>query len=190
MIRPFPISTRTYTLCPYTTLFRPPLGLPNSLCHALTVVAPILTAIFGARASFLPARPRPVSVSVHHQGELTGRFALLMVTTLERLLLNTRARANTTSLGALKLMVIEEHPGTVFRALWAALAGRLGRSKLAGIHVARGDEIRIEGDRSSVILGGELLATAEGRPIVLKTEERLVVEECVRTCRSRWSQDN
>src|SRR3546814_4930677 len=138
-----------------------PLGLPNSLSHALTVVALILTAIFGARASFLPARPRPVSVSVHHQGELTGRFALLMVTTLERLLLNTRARANTTSLGALKLMVIEEHPGTVFRALWAALAGRLGRSKLAGIHVERGDEIRIEGDRSSVILDGELFETSE-----------------------------
>src|SRR3546814_2519875 len=86
-----------------------------------------------------------------------------MVTTLERLLLNTRARANTTSLGALKLMVIEEHPGTVFRALWAALAGRLGRSKLAGIHVERGDEIRIEGDRSSVILDGELFETSEGR---------------------------
>src|SRR3546814_5141495 len=40
-----------------------PLGLPNSLSHALTVVALILTALFGARASFLPARPRTVSVS-------------------------------------------------------------------------------------------------------------------------------
>src|SRR3546814_12226151 len=96
-----------------------------------------------------------------------------MVTTLERLLLNTRARANTTSLGALKLMVIEEHPGTVFRALWAALAGRLGRSKLAGIHVERGDEIRIEGDRSSVILDS--------------SAERRVGKEGVSTCRSRWS---
>src|SRR3546814_12068616 len=78
-----------------------------------------------------------------------------MVTTLERLLLNTRARANTTSLGALKLLVIEEHPGTVFRALWEALAGRLGRSKLSGVHVERGDEIRLEGDRSSGILDCE-----------------------------------
>src|SRR3546814_9079944 len=84
-----------------------PLGLPNSLSHALTVLALILTAIFGARASFLPSRPRPVSVSVHRQGELSGRFALLMVTTLERLLLNTKPRNNATSIGALKLMAIE-----------------------------------------------------------------------------------
>jgi hypothetical protein len=91
-----------------------------------------------------------------------------MVTTLERLLLNTRTRNNATSLGALKLMAIEERPATVFRALWAALMGRLGRSKVRGVHVERGDEIRIEGDRSSVILDGELFETSEGRPIVLK----------------------
>src|SRR3546814_10513704 len=67
----------------------------------------------------------PVSVSVHRQGELSGRFALLMVTTLECLLLNTKPRNNATSIGALKLMAIEERPATVFRALWAALGGRL-----------------------------------------------------------------
>ncbi len=145
-----------------------PLGLPNWMSHTLTVFALILTAIFGARASFLPGRPRPVSVSVHHQGELTGRFALLMVTTLERLLLNTKTRSDATSLGALKLMAIEERPATVFRAVWAAMGGRLGRSQVRGVHVERGDEIRIEGERSSVILDGELLETTEGRPIVLK----------------------
>lgn len=145
-----------------------PLGLPNGLSHVLTVLALILTAVFGARASFLPGRPRPVSVSVHRQGELTGRFALLMVTTLERLLLNTRTRTNGTTRGPLKLMAIEERPSTVFRALFAAIGGRLGRSRIEGIHVERGDEIRIEGDRSSVILDGELFETSEGRPIVLK----------------------
>lgn len=145
-----------------------PLGLPNSLSHILTVLALIVTAIFGARASFLPGRPRPVSVSVHRQGELTGRFALLMVTTLERLLLNTRTRSGGDTIGALKMMAIEERPVTVFRALLAALGGRLGRSTVRGVHVGRGDEIRIEGDRSSVILDGELFETSEGRPIVLK----------------------
>lgn len=145
-----------------------PLGLPNSLSHALTVMALILTAVFGARASFLPGRPRPLSVSVLRQGELTGRFALLLVTTLERLLLNTRTRGSSASMGALKLMAVEERPATVFRALWAALGGRLGRTRMRGVHIQRGDEIRIEGDRSSVILDGELYETSEGRPIVLK----------------------
>ena len=145
-----------------------PLGLPNSLSHALTVMALILTAVFGARASFLPGRPSPLSVSVLRQGELTGRFALLLVTTLERLLLNTKTRNSSSSMGALKLMAVEERPATVFRALWAALGGRLGRTRMRGVHIQRGDEIRIEGDRSSVILDGELYETSEGRPIVLK----------------------
>jgi len=39
---------------------------------------------------------------------------------------------------------------------------------MAGVHIERGDEIRIEGDRSSVILDGELFEAAHGRPIVLK----------------------
>ena len=71
-------------------------------------------------------------------------------------------------MGALKLMAIEERPAPVFRALWAALGGQLGRSQVRGVHVERGDEIRIEGDRTSVILDGELFETAAGRPIVLK----------------------
>lgn len=146
-----------------------PLGLPNGLSHVLTAFALILTAVFGARASFLPGRPRPVSVSVHRQGELQGRFSLLMVTTLEKLLLNARTRSNEPSMvGALKLMAIEERPSTVFRAMFAAIGGRLGRSRIKGIHVERGDEIRIEGDQSSVILDGELYEAAKGHPIVLK----------------------
>src|SRR3546814_8558346 len=110
----------------------------------------------------------PVSVSVHRQGELSGRFALLMVTTLECLLLNTKPRNNATSIGALKLMAIEERPATVFRALWAALGGRLGRSQVASVRFDRGDEIRIEGARYRVIVDGELFETSQGSPIQRK----------------------
>ena len=49
----------------------------------------------------------------------------------------------------------------------AAVFGRLGKHAMAGIHLQRGDEIRIEGDRSSVILDGELFQADKGRPIVL-----------------------
>jgi hypothetical protein len=46
--------------------------------------------------------------------------------------------------------------------------GRLGRYTLTGVHLERGDEIRIEGSRSSVILDGELFEADVDRPIILK----------------------
>ena len=49
----------------------------------------------------------------------------------------------------------------------ASIFGRLGRQTMAGVHIERGDEIRIEGERSSVILDGELFEARAGFPIVL-----------------------
>src|SRR3546814_20254620 len=44
-----------------------PLGLPTSLSHALPVLALLLTAIFAAPDSSIPARPHPGAVSDHQQ---------------------------------------------------------------------------------------------------------------------------
>jgi hypothetical protein len=145
-----------------------PLGLPNSFSHLLTAVAALFSIVFGLRAAFLPPDPAPVKVSVLKHGDLQGRFAVLMVTTLERLLLKGQLPGGEVRAGALQLMVIERKPWALLRALAAAIGGRLGRSRLDGVHLERGDEIRIEGERSSVILDGELFETSHGRPIVLK----------------------
>jgi diacylglycerol kinase family enzyme len=144
-----------------------PLGLPNGFSHVLTAIAVLLTLIFGLRAAFLPPRPSPVKVSVIRQGQLHGRFALLMVTTLHRLLLGSSAILPKTPAGALQLMVVEQRPAALLRALAAGLFGRLGQNRVSGVHVEHGDEIRIEGERSSVILDGEYFEANAGRPIVL-----------------------
>ena len=65
-----------------------PLGLPNGISHVLTAFAVVLRQVFGLRAKFLPPDPRPLSISVRKGAEITGRFALLAVTTLEKLLLS------------------------------------------------------------------------------------------------------
>lgn len=145
-----------------------PLGLPNGLSHLLTFLAVAVSILFRTRAAFLPPRPSPVKVSVSRQGVHQGQFALLMVTTLQRLLLNRTLSGAEQPAGAMQLMVIDGKRSTLFHVLVAALRGRLGRSRVSGVHVGRGDEIRIEGDRSSVILDGELFETRAGRPIVLK----------------------
>jgi diacylglycerol kinase family enzyme len=143
-----------------------PLGLPNGISHVLTALAVIVSVVLGIRAAFLPPRPSPVRVSLKRGGQFSGRFTLLIVTTLEKLLLGSKAEGGS---GHLKLMAVEQGPTTLFRALLASIRGRLGRNRLQGVHIEQGDEIEISGDRSNVILDGELFQARTGIPIVLRT---------------------
>ena len=147
-----------------------PLGLPNGFSHVLTVLAVIFSMLFQLRAAFLPPLPRPLTVSLMRQGILQGAFSIMIVTTLERMLVGTRAQASVSGAGALKLMTVDHRPGSLVRAIVAGLQGKLqpGGRFGGGVHIAHGDEIRIEGHRSSVILDGELFEAAEGRSIVLR----------------------
>lgn len=143
-----------------------PLGLPNGISHALTLLAVILTMIIGIRAAFLPPRANPLKVSMMRHGQLQGRYSLLIVTTLHKLLLgsSTGGVAN----GSLQMVLVEQKLLPLVRTIFAGLFGRIGRSRMKGVHVERGDEIRIEGDRSSVILDGEIFHAKPGGAIVLK----------------------
>ena len=145
-----------------------PLGLPNGFSHVLTAIATFLTIIFGLRAAFLPPRPVPVKVSVIHRGQIQGAFAFLMVTTLHRLLLGHQPPPGQIRAGALQLMVIERRPLTMIQAVFAAIFGKLGQYRVSGVHLEHGDEIRIEGERTNVILDGELFEANKDHPIVLK----------------------
>ena len=56
-----------------------------------------------------------------------------------------------------------EDPRPYFTAV-----GRLGHTKLAGVHVEEADEIAIEGEASQVILDGETFRAGLGKPILLR----------------------
>jgi hypothetical protein len=142
-----------------------PLGLPNGVSHALTAFAVVLRQVLGLKASFLPPDPRPLRISMTRADAITGRFALLAVTTLEKLLLSGEFGGH--GRGALKFVAVEQRPGSVLSAFFASIAGRLGRSKLSGVHIQEADEISIEGDSSQVILDGETFSAEIGRPILL-----------------------
>jgi hypothetical protein len=148
-----------------------PLGLPNSISHFITAVAVVLRQVFGLRASFLPPEPAPLTVSVRREGAITGRFAFLFVTTLEKLLLSSEFGSN--GKGRLKFVAVEQMPVSMLRAFFASLMGRLGRTKLAGVHVEEADEIAIEGEASQVILDGETFRAGVGKPILLKPAQPL-----------------
>ncbi|MCW3798188.1 diacylglycerol kinase family protein [Sphingomonas sp. BN140010] len=142
-----------------------PLGLPNGLSHAITAVAVLLRGLLGWKAKFLPPEPAPLQVSVAKDGKISGRFAVLAVTTLEKLLLGSELRPGTG--GRLKMIAIEQKPASMLRGL-RVLAGWAGqRTEFNGVHVEDADEISIEGERSSVILDGETFEARTGRPIFL-----------------------
>jgi hypothetical protein len=126
----------------------------------------LFSVFFGGRARWNPLRLKPLRVSLLRGGVVEGRFAMLMVTTLDRLLLNF-ATPFSDRHGSLKLMALEQNRSTVFKALMSAIIGRLGHAKFDGLHLRRGDEIRIDGKRASVILDGEVFEATEGRSIVL-----------------------
>jgi diacylglycerol kinase family enzyme len=144
-----------------------PLGLPNGVAHFLALMLGLLAVVIGRRARYLPQRRTPLVVSVLRQGQRTGYFAVIMVTTLQRLLFKGSMPGANQRSGAMQLLIIDRNIISLVRALFAAVRGRLGRSRLSGVHLERGDEIRIEGEQSSVILDGELFQAAAGCPIVL-----------------------
>ncbi len=141
-----------------------PLGLSNGISHVLTAIAVLLSVIFGIRGKYMPPAARPVSISLLREGQLAGRFSVLIVTTLERLLLGAKPAG-----GGLKLMAVDNSASAVLRMLFMSLIGRFGSREMDGIHLEHGDVIRIEGERSSVILDGEIFEADDGRPIVLKS---------------------
>ena len=146
-----------------------PLGLSNGLSHFLTALAVVVSLLFGIRARFLPPSSKPVRISLIRDGQLAGRFSVLIVTTLEKLLFGTQPGDSLR--GNMKLMAVDQNLMAVLRLIWASLFNRVGKSQMQGIHLEQGDTIRIEGEHSSVILDGELFEASEGRPIVLRSTD-------------------
>jgi len=145
-----------------------PLGLPNGLSHALTGLALLAKIILRMKSSLLPPDLRPMAVSMSETGGMiSGRYSLLAVTTLEKLLLSVELAGERR--GALKFLAIEETASSMFRAFFASLAGKLGRSKVRGVHFEETDEITIEGESSKLILDGETFSAELGSPINLRS---------------------
>jgi hypothetical protein len=141
-----------------------PLGLPNALSHLIAALATIIALGFGITNRFLPPRPSPVRVSLSSREQLSGKFAFLVVTTLDKLMMNSKSGGGS----GLKLMAMERVGWSMARVGIASLFGRLGTQAVPGVHMEHGNMIRIESDRTSVILDGEEFHAVTGRPIVLR----------------------
>jgi diacylglycerol kinase family enzyme len=148
-----------------------PLGLPNGVSHALTALALLARMFLRLQSRFLPPKPTLLEVNMRRDGPISGRFALLAVTTLEKMLLASEVKGS--GGGRLKFFAVEERPVSLLQAFAASLAGKLGRSRFPGVHFAEADEISIEGENTNLILDGEMFRAEIGRPVVLSPAQPL-----------------
>ena len=148
-----------------------PLGLPNGLSHFLAAILGLFAMMFGLGGGRLPPKPEAMTVSLIRQGEYQGKFSLLIVTTLEKLLLSMRTNDAAGQSGQMKLLAVERGIGALIRMVGATWRGTLGQNQLDGVHFRQGDEIRIEGERSNVILDGEIFQAKSGKPIILTSTQ-------------------
>lgn len=147
-----------------------PMGLPNGLSHVLAALAVVIGLMLRMSGRFLPPRPRRIAVTLRRDGFVSGKFSLLIVTTLEKLLLSVKTgTGDGVSGGKMRLLAVDSSVGALFRLLFAGSRGRLGQRQLTGVHLGSSDEVEIEGERSSVILDGELFTAAAGETIRLRT---------------------
>jgi hypothetical protein len=128
----------------------------------------MFSAFVRVKASFLPERSKPVSISFIRNGELQGTFSILIVTTLEKLLLGGQA-GKTKQRGLMKFMAVDQTPWAMLKMIAASLRGKLGHTPTSGVHFQQGDVIRIDSERSSVVLDGEVFEAYRGSPIVLRS---------------------
>jgi diacylglycerol kinase-like protein len=142
-----------------------PLGLPNSISHGLTAIAYIAQLLLKVKGSFLPQRPTQTDLVMPERATISGRFAFLAVTTLNKMLLSQQMGGQ--GGGPLKVVAIEESPSTVLRAILTGLTGGYKGKKMRGMHFEEVDQVTIEGESSHLILDGETFRTETGRPIHL-----------------------
>jgi hypothetical protein len=148
-----------------------PLGLPNAVSHGLAFLAYIARLALRMKAGFLPAPATRTDLVMPTRDRISGRFAFLAVTTLDKLLLSNTMGGE--GHGPLKVVAIEESAGTVLRALAAGLTGGYKGKKMRGIHFEEVDEVTIEGESSHLILDGETFRAGPGNPIHLMPAQPL-----------------
>jgi hypothetical protein len=148
-----------------------PLGLPNPVSHGLTFLAYIAQLALKLKASFLPPPATRTDLVMQTREPISGRFAFLAVTTLNKVLLSNTMGGE--GRGALKVVAIEQNAGTVLRVLATGLTGGYKGKKMRGFHFEEVNELTIQGESSHLILDGETFRAGPGNPIHLMPAQPL-----------------
>lgn len=143
-----------------------PLGLSNGISHVLAAFATLIGVLIGGRSRLSPVRSEPLRITVRGVGTYEGRFFVLLVTTLEKLLLGVKP--GEAGSHGLKLICLEQRRMSILRTAFSMFFNKAKHvDDTPGLHLHGGPEIRIEGSKPAVLLDGEIYEAAPGRAIIL-----------------------
>ncbi|NVJ69774.1 MAG: acylglycerol kinase family protein [Alphaproteobacteria bacterium] len=145
-------------------------GMPNGLAHVMAIGKLMLSA-FGIGKDKRLMVSDPMTVTIPGGGRLTGEFASVTSTTLDRLLLGMRPYSREGK-GGLRFSAVEAGGGNVFRAMKGLMTGAFGKKTIVGVHTRRADEVRIDGS-DPVTLDGEIYYPSPGKEIILRGNRAL-----------------
>lgn len=145
-------------------------GLPNSIAHIWSAYKLITSALGLSRTKGLMISD-PMSITVPGSARMSGRYSIVMSTTLDTLLFGAKPYGRDGK-GGLRFSALEAGPGTLVRAVIGLITRRFGNASIEGLHVRKSDEVRIEGT-DPVTLDGEIYQPTPGRPVTLKGNRSL-----------------
>ncbi len=145
-------------------------GLPNSIAHIWSAYKLVTSALGLSRSKGLMISD-PMSITVPGSARMSGRYSIVMSTTLDRLLFGAKPYGREGK-GGLRFSAFEAGPGTLVRAFVGLVTKRFGNASIDGLHVRKSDEVRIEGT-DPVTLDGEIYQPIPGKPVTLKGNRSL-----------------
>ena len=148
-----------------------PLRLPNFFTHALAFITLFFAALIASRSESSPLYSENMEINLVGGGILKGRYMMVLVTTLYRLLLGLRPYGMDGT-GPLRFSCVDYKRGAVFRAFRGLVSGRYGRTTIRGVNVRRVSVIRLTGG-NPVTLDGEIYEPGPEGIIELRGERSL-----------------
>lgn len=145
-------------------------GLPNSVAHMWSAYKLITSALGLSRSKGLMISD-PMAITVPGSARINGRYSLVMATTLDRLLFGAKPYGKEGQ-GGLRFSAVEAGAGNLVRSFVGLFTGRFGNSSIAGLHVRKSNQVRIEGT-DPVTLDGEIYQPVHGKAVVLKGDRSL-----------------
>jgi len=146
------------------------LPLPNVMAHFAAGLK-LFIAAFGVGKSKSLLVSDPMAINVPGHGRMAGQYSAVLTTTLDRLVLGIKPYGKDGS-GGLRFAAVEAGGSNLLRAVRALITGSFGDKTIAGTHVRKGNEVRLEGT-DSVTLDGEIYHPIAGKPIILRGDRAL-----------------
>jgi len=148
-----------------------PLGMPNFISHTMACSIIIGGAMTRNHGPDSPFRPEDIEITLNDDKRLSGRYFLIVISSLDRLLLGMRPFSSKGE-GHLNFLSVDHAPGTILRTSARAFITRPEEFEAAGTTSQRVSKVELTLD-CPVTLDGEFFQPVPGEPVQLVGDRSL-----------------